>query len=88
MVDASRNSAGELRLGYEDITDPRQTVGALHPLVVHHALTGKPCLMLGRRRNAYIPGLSLNESEELLNFLWAHTHKPSSRGRRFGSKVT
>lgn len=42
--DASRNSAGELRLGYEDVTDPRQTVGAVHPLVRTHPVTGKPYL--------------------------------------------
>ncbi|MEO8441050.1 MAG: TauD/TfdA family dioxygenase, partial [Betaproteobacteria bacterium] len=29
-------------------------------------------LYLGRRRNAYIIGLPLDESEELLNKLWAH----------------
>lgn len=73
--DASRNSAGELRLGFEDITDPRRTVGATHPLVATHAVTGKSCLMLGRRRNAYVVGLSLEDSEALLDHLWAHaTH--------------
>jgi len=70
--DASRNSAGELRLGYEDNTDPRKTVGAIHPLVGTHPVTGKPYLMLGRRRNAYIVGLEIDESETLLNRLWAH----------------
>ena len=54
--DASRNSAGELRLGFSDNTDPRQTVGATHPLVSVHAVTGRACLLLGRRRNAYIAG--------------------------------
>ena len=70
--DASRNSAGELRLGYVDNTDPTQTVGAVHPLVHVHHETGKKALMLGRRRNAYIKGLSLQDSEALLDTLWAH----------------
>jgi taurine dioxygenase len=70
--DASRNSAGELRLGFVDNTDPRQTMGAVHPLVIAHAETGLPCLMLGRRRNAYIKGLSLEESEALLDQIWEH----------------
>lgn len=70
--DASRNSAGELRLGYVDNTDPTQTVGAVHPLVYTHRETGQKALMLGRRRNAYIKGLALKESEALLNHLWAH----------------
>ena len=74
--DASRNSAGELRLGYEDNTDPRKTRGAIHPLVSTHAVTGRKCLLLGRRRNAYIVGLEVEESEELLDALWAHATRP------------
>jgi taurine dioxygenase len=70
--DASRNSAGELRRGYADIDDPRHTVGACHPVVRVHPATGRPCLFLGRRRNAYLVGLPLEESEALLDALWAH----------------
>ncbi|MCD2513885.1 TauD/TfdA dioxygenase family protein [Comamonas endophytica] len=70
--DASINSAGELRLGFERVTDPRNTVGARHPLVRIHPVTGRKSLYLGRRRNAYVPGLSLADSEELLDTLWAH----------------
>jgi taurine dioxygenase len=70
--DASRNSAGELRLGFTDNTDPTQTVGAVHPMVTTQPQTGKKALMLGRRRNAYIKGLALQESESLLDALWAH----------------
>ena len=76
MHDASRNSAGELRLGYEDVSDPRQTKGAVHPIVSTHAVTGRKCLLLGRRRNAYIVGLDLAESEQLLDALWAHATRP------------
>lgn len=74
--DASRNSAGELRKGFQDIEDPTQTVGARHPLVRVHPISKKKCLFLGRRRGAYIPGFSLPESEELLNQLWAHASQP------------
>ena len=70
--DASRNSAGELRRGYADAPDPSQTVGADHPIVRTHPATGREALFLGRRRNAYIPGLSLADSEALLDALWAH----------------
>src|SRR5580704_9757771 len=70
--DASRNSAGELRRGYVDAPDPSQTVGADHPIVRTHPATGRKALFLGRRRNAYIPGLSLADSETLLDALWAH----------------
>ena len=74
--DASRNSVGELRRGFADITDPRQTVGARHPVVRTHPVTGRKCLFLGRRRSAHIPELSLDESEALLDRLWAHATEP------------
>jgi taurine dioxygenase len=70
--DASRNAAGELRRGYVDASDPSQTVGADHPIVRTHPSTGRKALFLGRRRNAYIPGLALAESEALLDELWQH----------------
>src|SRR5208282_852216 len=69
--DASRNSAGELRRGFVDAPDATQTVGAEHPLVRTHPATGRKALFLGRRRNAYIRGLSLADSEALLDALWA-----------------
>jgi taurine dioxygenase len=74
--DASRNSAGELRRGYVDAPDASRTVGADHPLVRTHPATGRKALFLGRRRNAYIPGLALADSEALLDALWAHATKP------------
>jgi len=74
--DASRNSAGELRKGFKDIDDPTQTVGARHPLIRLHPVSQRQALFLGRRRGAYIPGLSLSESEDLLNQLWAHVTQP------------
>ena len=70
--DASRNSAGELRPGFKDTSDPRETVGAWHPMVRTHPVTRKLALFLGRRKGAYIRGLPLDESEALLDFLWAH----------------
>jgi taurine dioxygenase len=70
--DASRNSAGELRKGYRDVTDPREAPGALHPIVVRHPVTGRRALYLGRRPLSYIVGLALEESERLLDRLWAH----------------
>jgi taurine dioxygenase len=70
--DASRNAAGELRRGYVDAPDASQTVGADHPIVRTHPATGRKALFLGRRRNAYVPGLSLAASEALLDALWEH----------------
>ena len=70
--DASRNSAGFLRQGYAEVTDVRKTVGARHPLVRTDPATGRRALFLGRRPNSYVVGLSVAESEALLNALWAH----------------
>jgi len=73
--DASRNAAGELRRGFVDASDPSQTIGAEHPLVRTHPVTGRKALYLGRRRNAYIPGLPLADSEALLETLWEYATK-------------
>lgn len=70
--DASLNSAGMLRRGYELVTDVRQTRGARHPLVRTEAATGRKALFLGRRTNGYILDMELAESEALLDALWAH----------------
>ena len=74
--DASRNSAGALRRGYKEVTNPTETVGAVHPMVRTHPVTQRKALFLGRRLNAYVPGLTLAESEALLDQLWAHAVKP------------
>ncbi len=70
--DASRNSAGELRAGFKEVTDPRDAPGAVHPVVVRHPVTGRKALFLGRRPFGYVVGMSLEDSEALLNRLWAH----------------
>jgi taurine dioxygenase len=70
--DASRNSAGMLRKGYKEVTDVRETVGARHPLVRTDPKTGRKALFLGRRPNSYVVGLSVADSEALLDALWAH----------------
>jgi taurine dioxygenase len=70
--DATYNSAGLMRKGMQPVTDPRKAPGARHPLVIVHPETGRPALFLGRRRNSYILGLDLAESEALLDRLWAH----------------
>jgi taurine dioxygenase len=74
--DASRNSAGMLRKGYKEVTDVRETVGAHHPVVRTDPKTGRKALFLGRRPNAYVLGLSVAESEALLDALWVHATQP------------
>jgi taurine dioxygenase len=74
--DETYNSAGQRRKGFAEVTDPRNAPGARHPIFRTHAVTGKKALYLGRRRNAYILGLPLDESERLLDELWAHASQP------------
>ena len=74
--DASTNSAGLLRKGYKKVVDVREVVGARHPLVRTEPTTGRKALFLGRRPNAYVLGLSVPESEALLDNLWAHATQP------------
>jgi taurine dioxygenase len=69
--DGTYNSGGFVRQGVVPSDDPREAPGALHPLVYTHPETGRPALYLGRRRNAYVEGLELAESEALLDQLWA-----------------
>lgn len=74
--DATRNSAGGIRRGMTATNDPRISPGAVHPMVRTHPVTGRNALYLGRRHNAYIVGLLLEESEALLNEIWAHATQP------------
>ena len=79
LHDASRNSAGVLRPTVKLPTKPEEVPGPIHPLVRKHPVTGKPALYLGRRRvwpSNYIVGLSNDESEALLDRLWAHATQP------------
>ncbi len=74
--DGTYNSGGYLRAGLQDCDDPVHSIGQIHPIVCAHPRTGRPTLYPGRRRNAYIPGLELAESEALLDELWAHATRP------------
>ena len=68
--DASHNSAGNLRKGFQPVTDVSQAPGAIHPMLRTHPETGHKALYLGRRRNAYIVDLPVEESERTLDAIW------------------
>lgn len=74
--DMTYNSAGDLREGFKPVMDVRDAPGPLHPIVRTHAETGYNALYLGRRPNAYIDGLPVDESERILDALWAHATQP------------
>ena len=75
--DGTYNSGGYVRAGVTPTDDPRAAPGRLHPLVCQHPETGRRMLYLGRRRNAYIDGLSLADSEALLDEIWTFATEPS-----------
>jgi taurine dioxygenase len=74
--DGTYNSGGYVRQGVTPTDDPLTSPGAVHPLVCTHPANGRRMLYLGRRRNAYLVGLALDESEALLNELWSVVDRP------------
>jgi taurine dioxygenase len=70
--DGTYNSGGYLRQGLTDSSDPMHSVGTPHPAICAHPVTGRPYLYLGRRRNAYVLDQALEDSEALLDALWAY----------------
>ena len=69
--DAAHTSVGKLRPGFGPLEEPRDAPGAVHPIVMTHNETGKRALYLGRREWAHVPGLSVEDSEALLDELWS-----------------
>jgi taurine dioxygenase len=74
--DGTYNSGGYLRQGMDAVDDPMTSAGVFHPLVATHPETGRRVLYLGRRRNGYVGGLPLAESEALLDELWSYASRP------------
>ena len=70
--DESLTSTGAQRQGVPAVTDVRETPGARHPVLRTHPDTGRKALFLGRRRNAWLVGFDVGESERLLDRLWSH----------------
>jgi taurine dioxygenase len=66
---ATHSSGGKAHKGFETVEDVSQVPGAHQPMVRTHPETGRKSLFLGRRINAYVLGLSVDESEELLDEL-------------------
>ncbi len=77
---ASHNAQGGKRPGYRhlNIDDPREMPGPLHPMVRVHPTSGRAALYLGRRFGAYVPGLTLAESEALLDEVWRNAISPAN----------
>lgn len=73
--DNSRNTAGGTRPTAKRPTTREEVDGPIHPIVRKHPDTGRNALYLGRRYaspSSYIVELAQDESEDLLDELWAH----------------
>lgn len=79
--DGTYNSGGYVRQGATVTDDPRESPGTFHPILCAHPNTGEPLLYLGRRRMAYVEGLSLEASEALLDELWAYATREENAYR-------
>jgi len=79
--DGTYDSGGNVRKGLKSSSDPRTSVGTSHPAVIEHPVSGRKALYLGRRRNAYVTGLELSESERLLDELWTYVETAVYRHR-------
>ena len=75
--DAAHLATGGVRPGYEEVADKSQAPGARHPIVKIHPSTGRKAIYLGRMGTGYIEGLTVEESDALLDKLWAHMTSPA-----------
>lgn len=70
------DTAMQVRPGASLDMDIRDIPGPSHPIISTHPETGRNMIFLGRRHSAYVNGCTLEESEALLNELWAHATHP------------
>ena len=71
--------AGPLRQGMTHPPSPdiRTWAGVDHPVIRRPALADRPCLYLGRRKQASVIGLPPDASDALLDALWQHATRPA-----------
>jgi taurine dioxygenase len=66
-------SSGGIRPEFSGETDITKHPATVHPIIRTIPESGRQCLYLGRRQGSYIVGMTVAESEELLDALWEHT---------------
>ena len=74
--DSTYGSSGIPRPGMTPPDSPVEAIGYPHPILRKVPTTGEEAMFLGRRTNGYVMGLPLDESEALLDELWAHATQP------------
>ena len=78
--DSTYSSSGILRPGMTPPASPVEAIGQPHP-ILRKTAGGGEALYLGRRTNAHVVGLPSEQSEALLNELWAHATRPEFQYR-------
>lgn len=81
------DSTGAKRPAFDEVSDITKAPGPVHPIIRTIPESGRQCLYLGRRLGAYVVGLPVEESENLLDELWAHTvrdHRVFSHSWKLG----
>jgi taurine dioxygenase len=64
------------------LNDAMQRIGsAEHPVVRHHPATGRPFLFVNQSFTRQIGGLSIQESDRTLQFLFDHMNRPGYQVR-------
>ena len=74
--DSTYASSGILRPGMAVPRSPIEAAGHPHPVIRRIPGTEQEALFLGRRTNAWVVGMPLQESERLLDELWNHATQP------------
>ncbi len=74
--DAAHDSIGTLRRGHIPFDSPADAPGAYHPAIISHPETHEHALFLGRRQNAYVRGMTIEESEITLDEIWSYVAAP------------
>ena len=54
---------------------------AVHPIVAHHPVTGKPFLYVNRHFTTHVLGMSSGDSQRLLTALFDHINQPDFQVR-------
>jgi taurine dioxygenase len=74
--DSTYTSSGLVREGMAPPSSPIEAIGQPHPVLRRIPETDETALFLGRRTNAYVVGMPLDESEALLDAVWTHAVQP------------
>ncbi len=83
--DSSTTSTGATRRGFDPVTDVREAPGARHPAVLEHPGSGLKALYLGRRHNAWVVDMPVDESDALLDEIWQYCARPEHTYRHVWS---